>query len=201
MGFAFQKLETPALTDIKLTAFGDNIKYFPQPIPDMYMGEPVTILLRGQNLLNSIIVSGKIGSDPWQQIVDVNQGSFNSGVSTAWARAEIAALTQSYFETETPELKAGLKQKITETSLEHHLVSRFTSLVAVDVTPVNQCGELYQEQIQNNKPYGWTDTKKQQTRTAHLPQGGTDLFLHFTFEMMFLTVALMLRLMRRGHDS
>ena len=42
-----------------------------------------------------------------------------------------------------------------DTALAHHLVSRYTSLVAVDKTPVRPAGEpLSSEQVANLMPYG-----------------------------------------------
>jgi Ca-activated chloride channel family protein len=39
--------------------------------------------------------------------------------------------------------------------LEHHLVSKYTSLVAVDKTPVRPAGDpLHSEQVPNLMPYG-----------------------------------------------
>ena len=51
---------------------------------------------------------------------------------------------------------AGLTPKaIVRTALEHHLVSRHTSRVAIDKTPVRRAGgPLNSEQIANLMPYG-----------------------------------------------
>jgi Ca-activated chloride channel family protein len=44
---------------------------------------------------------------------------------------------------------------VIETALAHHLVSRYTSLVAVDKTPVRPAAEaLEREQVPNLLPYG-----------------------------------------------
>jgi Ca-activated chloride channel family protein len=44
---------------------------------------------------------------------------------------------------------------VVETALAHHLVSKHTSLVAVDKTPVRPAGEaLSSEQVPNLMPYG-----------------------------------------------
>jgi Ca-activated chloride channel family protein len=49
------------------------------------------------------------------------------------------------------ELRAG----ILETALTHHLVSKYTSLIAVDKTPVRPAGDpLSSEQVPNLMPYG-----------------------------------------------
>ena len=200
----FRKLETPALTDIKMELFGDEIEYYQDPIPDLYIGEPVTVLLRGKNIYKDITLKGKIGKNPWQHKVSLEQGSHNEGVRIAWAREKIAALTQSHYDENKGNLKDHLKMQIIEESIKHHMVSRFTSLVAVDTTPVNQSGDIYSEQLRNNLPHGWTRPTKNKTAFAtsqiNLPQTGTDFFKHIIFALIFLTVALMLRFMRLRHD-
>jgi hypothetical protein len=51
------------------------------------------------------------------------------------------------------EARAG----ILETALTHHLVSKYTSLIAVDKTPVRPAGDpLSSEQVPNLLPYGQT---------------------------------------------
>ena len=57
-------------------------------------------------------------------------------------------------ESSSEEKRNSIKTQIINTALQHHLVSRFTSLVAVDVTPVNADGLLYRERLKNNLPHG-----------------------------------------------
>ena len=197
----FRKLETPALTDISLTVFGDDIETYHNPIPDLYIGEPVTVLLRGKNLLNTITLKGNIGKNPWQHKVLLNTGSDNGGVRIAWAREMIAALTQAHYDESTGDLKDHLKMQIIEESIKHHLVSRFTSLVAVDVTPINQSGSLHSERIKNNLPYGWTRSDKNKVKSLqqiNLPQTGTESLRHILFAIIFIGFAFMLRRLRFG---
>ena len=197
----FKKLETPALTDINLTVFGDDIETYHQPIPDLYIGEPVTVLLRGKNLLNTITLKGNIGKRPWQHKVLLNAGSDNRGVRVAWAREKIAALSQAHYDESAGNFKEHLKMQIIEESIKHHLVSRYTSLVAVDVTPVNQSGSLHSESIKNNLPYGWTRSDKNKVKSSqqiNLPQTGTESLRHILFSMIFIGIAMILRRLSFG---
>ncbi|MCK5002870.1 MAG: marine proteobacterial sortase target protein [Gammaproteobacteria bacterium] len=193
----FKKLESPALTDIQLTIFGDDIETYHNPVPDLYVGEPVSVVLRGKNLFNSITLEGKIGTNPWQHKVSLNTGSDNQGIRTAWAREKIASLSQNYHDERQGQLKDHIKLQIIEESIKHHLLSQFTSLVAVDVTPVNQSGTLYSERIKNNLPYGWTrSSNKKRTvpaRQINLPQTAAGSYRHLVLAMLFIGLALMLR--------
>ena len=48
-----------------------------------------------------------------------------------------------------------LRTRILETALAHHLVSKYTSLIAVDKTPARPAGDpLSSEQVPNLLPYG-----------------------------------------------
>ena len=51
----------------------------------------------------------------------------------------------------------AVRADILETALTHHLVSKYTSLIAVDKTPVRPAGDpLSSEQVPNLMPYGQT---------------------------------------------
>jgi len=49
-----------------------------------------------------------------------------------WARAKIADLEERRFDRASA---AGIDAEILKTALDHNIVSRLTSLVAVDITP------------------------------------------------------------------
>ena len=195
----FRKLETPALTDISIKVLGDEVEYYHNPIPDLYIGEPVIVLLRGKNVFKDIVLNGRIGTSPWQFKVSLDQDSFNDGVRVAWVREKIAALTQAHYDEGQATLKEHIKMQIIEESIKHHLVSRFTSLVAVDVTPVNQGGQLHSELIKNNLPHGWTRSGAQASK-INLPQTATGVYQHLIFALLFATMGLMFRFMRLSHD-
>ncbi|MDH5710234.1 MAG: marine proteobacterial sortase target protein [Gammaproteobacteria bacterium] len=196
----FRRLESPALTDISMKVIGDDIEHYSNPIPDLYIGEPVTVLLRGKNIYKDITIKGYIGTTPWQSKVSLNTASFNDGVRVAWAREKIAALTQAHYDEDQGNMKDHMKMQIIEESIRHNLVSRFTSLVAVDVTPVNQSGQLHSELIKNNLPHGWARSGTQASK-INLPQTATGAYQHLIYALLlFTTMALMLRFMRLTHD-
>ncbi len=189
-----RKLESPALTDIALSLNADDIEFYDDPIPDMYLGEPVTILLRAKRLPARISVTGKIGRANWQQTVSLDSEYENKGVSVAWARAKIATFSELYHAAENENLKAYFKHRIVDVAYRHHLVSRYTSLVAVDVTPVNQSGVLYSDRMKTARPHGWFSRQKKQLMTAqiYLPQTATPAPLHLVLAMLLLALALIL---------
>ena len=196
----FRKLETPALTDIALTIFGDEIETFHKPIPDLYIGEPVTVLVRAKNRLNTVTLTGSIGIAPWQHKVSLTQGSDNDGVRLAWAREKISFLSRSHYDERDSNLKYHLKLQIIGESIKHHLISQFTSLVAVEQTPVNQSGELYTETVKNNLPYGWTRPQENGStvlaQQIYLPQTATPIYQHLILAMAFIFLSMVIRRLR-----
>ena len=75
----------------------------------------------------------------------------SDGIAALWARASIAELMDQERRGGGTEIRAA----IVETAIEHHLVSKYTSLVAVDKTPVRPARDpLSSEQVPNLMPYG-----------------------------------------------
>ena len=74
------------------------------------------------------------------------------GVAALWARARIDELMDSERRAEEPD---EFRTAIVDTAIAHHLVSKYTSLVAVDKTPARPAGEgLNSENVPNLLPFG-----------------------------------------------
>ena len=150
----FKKLETPALINIQLDLVRDNYQVFPNVIPDLYAGETATILIKGDQLPANMTIKGDYGNTEWQSDIAITN-SKQEGIRVAWAREKIASLMDLRHESSAANVREAIKQEVTSTALRHHLVSRYTSLVAVDITPVNVTEMLYQQRMKNNLPHGW----------------------------------------------
>ena len=112
-----------------------------------------------------------------------NGGAKSEAVSVLWARQKIEGLMDKYRTQGQPE---SIKADITEIAMEHHLVSKFTSLVAVDKTPVRAAEEMLKTKaIANNRPAGWT--------MKSLPQTATPAMLQVLIGLLSLVSGLLLR--------
>jgi Ca-activated chloride channel family protein len=70
-----------------------------------------------------------------------------------WARTKIAELLD---QRRTGENETEVRAAVIDLALTHHLMSPYTSLVAVDVTPVRRTDEdLLTHAIETNVPEGW----------------------------------------------
>ena len=156
MGRLFRKLEQPQVTDIAVDwPDGASPEMYPHSIPDLYAGEPVVLRARlaaapRSNELLRIGGSSVLGT--WDAELELATEDSNPGVAALWARAKIESLLDRERQGADPE---ETRRKIIETALAHHLVSKYTSLVAVDKTPVRpQSANLSKEQVPNLLPYG-----------------------------------------------
>lgn len=132
MGELFRKLESPVLTDLQLQFGGSTVEMWPDRIPDLYSGEPLVVAVRMSGAVSSVNLAGKTGEKVWNAAVQLPKTSNDEGVAKLWARRKIEALTDTATRAADP---TSAEAAIIELAMKHHLVSRFTSLVAVDVTP------------------------------------------------------------------
>ena len=152
----FRKLENPQVTNIDVQwPGGITIDAFPSVVPDLYLGEPVTVKARLSGSLlpgAEVRIVGNSISGAWSRDLVLETGEQSPGVAALWARSRIAdLLDQERRGASAEETRAS----VVETALEHHLVSKHTSLIAVDKTPVRPAAEiLSKEQIANRMPYG-----------------------------------------------
>ena len=200
----FEKLEAPALINIDVRLQGRDIEVFPEPPPDLYLGEPLTLVVRGTDLGGTVELYGDYGESTWQQTLVLNRSFDHPGIRNAWARSKIASLMEQHHDAASNPERDRLKQAIIQTSIDHHLLSRYTALVAVDITPVNSSGLLHSERLKTNLPHGWERGRPgqpgpQQMLMAHLslPQTATSAATHFMIALMLCSLAMVFYLWRR----
>ncbi len=152
----FRKLESPQVTDIDVQwPSGVIVDAYPTIVPDLYLGEPVTVRARASNAFRPgdvVRISGNSAAGAWSTELPLEAPAASAGVAALWARARIGELMD---EERRGGDAASLRAGILETALAHHLVSKYTSLIAVDKTPVRPAGDpLASEQVPNLLPYG-----------------------------------------------
>ncbi|HZZ91279.1 MAG TPA: marine proteobacterial sortase target protein [Usitatibacter sp.] len=131
MSALFAKIEAPVVQDVSITwPDGSPVETFPARIPDLYLGEPIVVSAQAASFAGTVVVSGRRGNEPWS--VALTPAASQAGVGALWARAKIASLMDAV--TRGADV-ATVRPAVVQVALEHHLVSAYTSLVAVDVTP------------------------------------------------------------------
>lgn len=129
----------PVLTDIHLdwgkAALSD---VYPQPLPDLYAGQPLTILARfhkhGETRLR---ITGRTRRGPYEQTLTLDlpqetpdRSNHWAVLPRVWARARIDALMTK--ERHEPKQKSKVRDEILGLALEHRVLSPYTAFVAVE---------------------------------------------------------------------
>lgn len=165
------KIERPQVTDIELHYPDGTIPdFWPATIPDLYAEEPLLVAIKissdkYDNSPDKLVISGSIAGRYWQNVVSLDNKKSAAGLDLIWANKQISALELSKDGVNS----SRVKQQNTALALKYHLVSKHTSLVAVDITPVK-----HSSIISNNvavlplTPFGWKPP------AGSLPQTGTD---------------------------
>ncbi|WP_299624914.1 marine proteobacterial sortase target protein [Pelagibius sp.] len=161
----FAKLENPALTDIRVgwpNAAGKRVETYPSPLPDLYAGEPVTFSARLggvalAELEGQMLVTGDGPQGPWQQRLSLDGLSEAPGTASLWARAKLAAIEDRLYQPgDTPVDPAAIRADALALALEHQMVTRYTSLVAIDEAVARpDDAPLSSEEIPRDLPAGW----------------------------------------------
>ena len=158
MGELFTALENPVLTNLQLS-LKDKGEAYPTRLPDLYDGDPVVsiVKLASNEIPQTLSISGNYVGDTYEAKLNLNEATPAKGLSVLWARSKIADLEERRYD------RAGaatIDAEILKTALDHHLVSRLTSLVAVDVTPSrNMSDPLSTQKVPTILPEGWDFAK------------------------------------------
>ena len=182
MSGLFRKLENPVLTNISVNLPGAiEGEMWPKQLPDLYTGEPVMLSAALKDIGTEMILTGNNGSGKWQTKLSLAINKTESGVGALWARKKINSLMDNA--QNNPD---EAKQAIITTALDHHLVSKYTSLVAVDVTPSRPSDAgLKTGAVPTNLPEGWNH----EAVFGQLPQTSTPAELNMLIGLMLLMIA------------
>ena len=136
MGLLFRKLESPVLTDVTID-WPAGSEAWPGQVGDLYAGEPLVATASLRGLDGEIVVRGRFAGTPWRASLPLSASGGHEGIHALWARAKIDALTDAQVAGANAD---DVRAEIVRIALAHHLVTRHTSLVAVDVTPTMPAG-------------------------------------------------------------
>ena len=189
MSELFAQLEKPSLRDIKIDwPESSAVDQLPANIPDLYFGEPVLVTARFNPGVSKVRIHGQLVGQQWQRTLLIGASIPESGLATLWARKKIDMLLDAMV-TGTDE--SSLKPKVIEIALKHDLLTRYTSFVAVDKTPVRpEREDATDKQLPNLMPQG-------NMMALSFPATATSARLSFYLGLLFLLVSLLLVLSQR----
>lgn len=165
MGELLRKLESPVLSDLAIH-WNDAVEAWPARVPDLYAGEALAVTARIPRFVGDVVVTGRRGGRPFESRLALEPGAPGRGIGVLFARRAIEARMEALVAGADP---AAVRRDVVAIALRHHLVSRWTSLVAVDVTPARPEGEgLQQAAVPVSLPAGQDPVK-----VGVLPRAGT----------------------------
>ena len=201
----FRKLENPQVTNIDVQwPSGAIVEAYPGIVPDLYRGEPVAVRAKASGAFrpgDSVRISGDSIAGAWSREIVLGADKQSPGVGALWARAQIADLVDKGRRGADAD---ATRAAIVKTALAHHLVSKHTSLVAVDKTPVRPAGEhLQRDQVGNLMPFGQSGSAifgfpATATNAVNLQLSGLALLIA---ALMLLTMPALQRRVRYGTCS
>ena len=113
------------------------------------------------------------------------------GLSVYWARQKISALMDEAF---TGTAEETVRKGVLDVALAHHLVSKYTSLVAVDITPARPTGKSEPGQTQSTK----SEEDKESASMAGLPKTGTSGSVQLLLGLLLIVTAAILWRVQRA---
>lgn len=189
----FRKLDSAVLADIEIEFTSDagikNVEMYPYKVPDLYLGEPVLVAVKLDAPIRTATVTGWTGESPWRVEIDERDIVTRPGIHVMWARQAIEERMDDRLGTRDEVLLSGLRAEVVELAVEHHLVSAYTSLVAVDVTPERYPNELLESHaLGADLPSSW-----QADGVFRLEQGATPASLQVLIGMLLIAGSWALR--------
>ena len=107
-----------------------------------------------------------------------------------WARSKVDQLTDTLHDGAS---EVNVRQAVIDLALRHSLVTKYTSLVAIDVTPARPVDSvLNSQQVPLNMPLGWGQNKV----FGVLPQTATPAMLHALLSLLTALAAFSFRTRR-----
>jgi Ca-activated chloride channel family protein len=126
------KISQPAISNIELildSQIHQDVEVYPKNISDLYFGEPLQIALKSAFPISSAQLTGETVSAPWYQQLVIDDPKSSKGISSLWARRKIEDLLDSLV---IGANKEDVKSLVIETSINHQIISPYTSFVAVE---------------------------------------------------------------------
>ena len=189
----FAKLDSPVMRDLSLQHSFEQFALSSPHLPDLYMGEPLMFTARSDNDSGELILKGLRQHQSWQTSLFLQQAKPGRGIGQLWARKRIASLLDSVHDGADP---GRVRAQVIALALQHHLVSKYTSLVAVDMTPARSPSTpLTSLAVPVNLPQG-QDAARIFGMQA---QSGTAQYLYWLLGLLLLAMVMVLKILtRRG---
>jgi len=143
----YKRIASPVLTDVSVKFDGlDAKEVFPKIVSDVWAQKPLYYKGRYQKPgSGTVTLSGFSQGKPYSKSMKVTfpeSNPANAGIASIWARAKVDRLmSEDLTGAQTGNMNPELKNEITKTALDYHIMTQFTSFVAVEEKYVTEGGK------------------------------------------------------------
>ncbi|HSR55137.1 MAG TPA: marine proteobacterial sortase target protein, partial [Alphaproteobacteria bacterium] len=150
----WDKIARPVLTHITVTPEDESAaEIWPDPVPDLFAGDPVYVAVRFDHAPGDIMIRGQSANGPWRTRLDIRSAPKGRGIAKLWAREKIAGLNMLRYDGVPKDV---IRERVVKLALAQELVTRHTSLVAVDKEIARgDDTPLHSKKLPHNLPHGW----------------------------------------------
>jgi Ca-activated chloride channel family protein len=153
----FETIESPVLTDVKLSFEGVEVAdVYPERLPDLFQQQPLLIFGRiTKGRAGTLRLTARAGNEAYEATIalDASKATFHPGITTLWARQRVEDLMDSWRESDERG-QADIRTSIIAHAIQYRLVTRFTSLVAVEELVANSGGQSKTIPVPTELPAG-----------------------------------------------
>lgn len=181
MSELFGKLDAPVMTSIDVHSSDATAESWPERVPDLYSGEPLVVAVRVHDTNAKVTLHGSIGNESWSKELTLPAPGTSESIARLWGREKIESLTDHIGDGSDPK---GVEAAVIAVALQHHLVSQYTSLIAVDHTPQGLNATCVAELLPSGNPV-------QEDAAGTLPQTATPAALLLLIGTSLAGVALL----------
>ncbi len=143
----YKRISSPILTDVKLNFQGVTVKeVYPAEVSDVWAEKP--LYFKGRYLApgaGTITLTGFSAGKPYKQTLNVvfpEKQNSNDVIKSIWARSKVDRLmAEDWLGAQKGSVNKALKDEIVKTAVDYHLMTQYTSFVAVEERIVTKNGK------------------------------------------------------------
>jgi Ca-activated chloride channel family protein len=178
MGRLLDQIDSPVLTGVELSWSGvQAADVFPQRVPDLFLRQPLVVHGRLPGFAQGkLSLKARSAAGPYDQELPfaAETAQFHPGITTLWARQVAGDRMDAWRRAAEGAERDAVRASVVEHAIRYHLLTQFTSLVAVEEVVANSEGTLRPVRVPTELPAGW----QMDAVVGANPAGGTaDLFL------------------------
>lgn len=156
----YDRISTPLLTDVKVDYHDLEVKdIYPHELADVWAQKPLYI--KGRYLkpgAGTITLTGYAGGKPYKQdlkVVFPEKQTANEVIKPMWARAKVDRLmSEDWYGAQQGKINKELQDEIVKTALDYHIMTQYTSFVAVEEKRVTKGAESHTVDVPVEMPDG-----------------------------------------------